>query len=226
MVQVILAGRKTMTRRIMKPQIKACDHSIFTEADWKDAPKKWSSFALKTVGKTYCELCGNGIEFSKDNGGIKCPYGKPGDILWVRESWHWIDGPIGSGWYGFKADHEAPDLEKWKPSIHLPKEGSRIWLEVTEVRVERLNDISKEDAIAEGIESWIEERMKSRPTHYKVYYQENPSDPSFYCSNPIDSFETLWQSINGPESWKVNPWVWVVSFKVLSTTGKPEEAGE
>lgn len=94
------------------------------------------------------------------------------------------------------------------PSIHLPKWCSRIWLEVTNVRVERLQDITEKDAIAEGI--FLQETG---------YYSTDANlglDRS--SSSPIDAFKILWLSINGPESWEANPWVWVVSFKVSSTT--------
>jgi hypothetical protein len=94
----------------------------------------------------------------------------------------------------------------------MPKDACRIFLEVTDVRVERLNEITESDAIAEGVERWIEERMKSKPIHYKLYFHEKGSECS-YTSCPIDSYETLWQKINGENSWSENPFVWVYTFK-------------
>jgi hypothetical protein len=90
---------------------------------------------------------------------------------------------------------------------------------VEDVRVERLHDISKEDAIAEGVGRWVETRMKSQPTHYKVYTDEDPE--ALYTSDPIDSYRTLWISINGQESWDANPWLWVIKYRILSKTGRP-----
>lgn len=203
---------------------------------------------------------------SDDAGSVKCPYGKPGDVLYVRESWKitgfWMEEAEVRISYadgndmivGYDFDQQDWVVKQWEklvdkgiivpskdpedgeyermefaegvkhpfsPSIHLPKWAARIWLEVVDVRVERLQDISYDDAIAEGIDRWTEERMRSKPTHYAVYYNE-PGDDSTYSSCPIISFQTLWQKINGPESWEANPWVWVIKYKVLSTTGRPE----
>lgn len=96
----------------------------------------------------------------------------------------------------------------------MPKEACRIFLKLKSIRIERLNDITESDAIAEGIERWTEERMKSKPTHYKVYFQNcKPEDLMSYTSDPIDSYETLWQKINGEKSWAENPFVWVYEFE-------------
>lgn len=233
MVQAILEGRKTQTRRLMKPQIKYCDHSRYTEAEWKDKPTEWSEVALK-IGRAYCSMCGNGVEYSKDYGGIKCPQGKPGDLLWVRETWGVgcrpdpFQGSVGG--IEFKADSKfIDDIEPlplhryenfdygnydksgWRPSIHMPKAIARIWLQVTDIRVERLHDISEEDAKTEGME-----KMNDDPFPYKLYSCGTAS-----CVDAKTSFRFLWEDINGDGSWVDNPWVWVISFKVLSTTGKP-----
>lgn len=140
---------------------------------------------------------------------IKCPYGQPGDIHWVRETFS-EEGFVGN--YVYKADGLCllTDNDKWKPSIHMPKKAARFFLQVKEVRVERLHDISPSDAIAEGIESSY--TVNRNPgLQYKNYYPENKGGLSFV--NPIWSFESLWQSINGQDSWKENPWVWVISFE-------------
>lgn len=113
-----------------------------------------------------------------------CPYGKAGDRLWVREAF--CDARQGS--YGRVLYRASGDVCcRWHPSIHMPREISRITLEITDVRVEMLQDISEDDAEAEGI--------------YTA-----PSCPAY------DSFASLWKSINGAESWHENPWVWVVEF--------------
>jgi hypothetical protein len=122
-----------------------------------------------------------------------CPYGKPGDLLWVRETWG-IEKRKEKR-IVFKArmnDYPIQD-DRWRPSIHMPKDAARIWLKLTEVRVERLQDITEKDAIAEGIE-----------------------DESPYFYNPKYSFISLWESINGEGSFYQNPWVWVLTFEVLS----------
>lgn len=140
-----------------------------------------------------------------------CPYGKPGDRLYVRETWA-QPVPLDPGPTFYRADYpdnvlgryeNLPSAEAitWKPSIHMPRALSRILLEVTAVRVERLNDCGEADAIAEGIapelDGW---------TDYS-----NPSCQM--CTNPIDSYRSLWDSINGAGAWETNPWVWVVEFR-------------
>jgi len=104
--------------------------------------------------------------------------------------------------------------EKWKPSIRLRKEHSRIWLEVSSVKVERLYSISEGDAKAEGLP--IVTVIDNEPLYKN--YRKGYTTTQF----PTFSFQTLWESINGKNSWVANPYVWVISFKVLSTTGKPQ----
>ena len=173
MVRAILEGRKTQTRRIVKVRggleyigPKGCEHE----------PDSWG----------YPHPCDDGYLTLAD--GIKCPYGKPGDRLWVRETWAPAEWPPTGPPAVYRAD-EGMFASQWKPSIHMPRAVSRITLEVVSVRVERLQDISEEDALAEGI------TLVERGT------------------SPVDQFNKLWESINGPGSWEANPWVWVVEFK-------------
>ena len=144
----------------------------------------------------------------------KCPYGKIGDRLWVRESFRlstWDDCScyemcsckIGAPMYSADFNGDK-DWGPWKPSIHMPRSASRINLEIKNIKVERLQDITEKDAQAEGI------------------YWDNfcPSGVlSGWCpgafDSPIEAFVDLWQSINGPESWSENPFVWVVEFKTV-----------
>ena len=142
----------------------------------------------------------------------QCPYGQPGDILWVRENFRAIKQDFGTDRFEYKATEKINTLDKWRPSIHMPKEACRLFLKIKNIRVERLQDITQEDAIAEGIGSWVEERMKSKPVHYQIYWTE-PGDESMYSSCPILSFESLWKSINGVQNWDANPWVWVIEFE-------------
>lgn len=193
MVQATLEGRKTMTRRIVKPQPDQDDEPglvpkiLGNEENW---------------GKWYWDT-DEGERIVK-----ACPYGEPGDVLWVREKFTKYKG----GGFAYAANGHTcyPDI-RWWPSIHMPKDACRIWLEVTEVRVERLQYISEDDAKAEGIE-------RSRSGDGRIVYKHYLKPK--YGPSPVHSFETLWTKINGAYSWAANPWVWVVSFKVLSTTGK------
>ena len=123
-----------------------------------------------------------------------CPYGRVGDHLWVRETWAPHTWPPTGPSYQYAADDQYPAPERWRPSIHMPRAASRITLEVVSVRVERLNDISEEDAIAEGCPYGVGGWMV---------------DPAVGDKQ----FPTLWERINGPGSWDANPWVWVVEFK-------------
>ncbi|HFZ2130541.1 TPA: morphogenetic protein [Klebsiella pneumoniae] len=200
MTRAILDGRKTQTRRPVK----------FPVHD-------------KNLG---CELAGNELagELSAGNY-LNSVFGKPGDRIWVRETWQAIhdycdeNGHVderryarsipkhrGNYWHPVyeeawgnesREDREFP----WRPSIHMPRWASRILLEITDVRVERLNAISQEDAQAEGMEltGW-------RPTY-------SDPDSGGEVWTPYDNFAQLWESIYGEESWKANPWVWVISFK-------------
>jgi len=175
MVKAILAGRKTQTRRVVKPQPITLPQGFYFH------PKK--NIAIHIIGNP-----------SKHTAVTKhCPYGQIGDILWVRETWAEY-GPI-AGKFHYKADHiNGPYVNdfKWKPSIHMPREACRLFLRITSVRVERLQNITEADAIAEGI-------------------QYNSDAPASITNK--GSFAKLWESINGPASWQANPWVWVVEFE-------------
>lgn len=209
MVQAIMAGRKTMTRRLVKPQ-PADDTEI---AFMPNEPLNWQGEWCP-----YMWMTEEGESVAKH-----CPYGQPGDLLWVREKFTIIGSDIVRGGEGeileenhiycFKGQ-KLPHIEnlyKWKPSIHLPKAAARIWLEVINVRAERLQDITEEDAIAEGVE-------QNRDGSWHDYIATD----RLWQDAAKPSFISLWMKINGDESWKANSWVWVVSFKIISTTGKPK----
>ncbi len=182
MVRAILDGRKTQTRRVIKPQ----------------------PYSVSPVTNT---------PFWEE-GSLNCPY-QIGDRLWVRETWALNPYLLELPAYVYRADYEplSDILIKWKPSIHMPRSASRITLEITGVRVERLQDISEQDAIAEGIESAQlpnEETCKLRWKDYQAKFIKC----GFFSS--IDSFKSLWDSINVQKHpWESNPWVWVVEFKIL-----------
>jgi len=195
MVQSILGGSKTQTRRIMKLQINLVGnakygHSVFTP-----------SGELEIRGKTESGVYGAWFR--------KPPY-IIGDLLYVRETYF-------EGIYRryYRADsgciiNDGIDW-KWTPSIHMPKSAARIWLQITDIRVERVMDISNEDAIAEGIQ-------KVHTHLYKNYLKDLNKD---YYFSPLPSFRSLFKSIYGEQIWNQNPWVWVITFEVVSTTGKP-----
>lgn len=137
---------------------------------------------------------------------VKCPYGKIGDILWVRETF--VYRPKHDRYY-HKADYMefAPYAHRgWKPSIHMPKKACRLFLKITNIWAERLRDISEEDAIAEGIEKIGDQ--------WKNYIPSLGDDFQF----AIPSFLSLWESVHGPDSWEANPWLWVIEFE---KTDKP-----
>jgi len=185
MVQAIREERKTQTRRVMKPQPPDWTGDLFPLSNGK-----WRARHPSTVGRP-----------SAASPVFRCPYGILGDRLWVRETWALVDGEL---WY--RADTDEPERIKWKPSIYMPRDYSRITLEVTGVRVKRVQDISVGDAMEEGIDE-IPHLWEALP--------ELPGPSHF-----VDAFRILWDSINTKRGfgWEANPWVWVVEFRNLSPT--------
>ncbi|EOF5041655.1 hypothetical protein ACK1M2_003204 [Providencia rettgeri] len=205
MVRAILDGRKTQTRRIINPQPELTQKSGF----------KWKG-GLFGAGSDIRETNRN---FAHKN----CPLGKVGDLLWVRETWQ---GPLidyADNEPQFKGNHifeksdncvykadglAAPEFidsddnlkQGWRPSIHMPRWASRITLEITDVRVERLQDISKQDAIFEGA---------PRGHHSIDVISKRFGFPDFSRS----WFAQIWMDIYGEDNWAANPWVWVIEFK-------------
>ncbi|MFJ5452976.1 hypothetical protein ACIPT4_07975 [Pectobacterium jejuense] len=154
-----------------------------------------------------------------------CPFGKVGDRLWVRETFNgfWLDDDAiqeikdgiskASELCDYRSDY--PDSSQpvggWTPSIHMPRWASRILLEITEVRVERLNDISEEDAKAEGVRR-VADNFGNGPAHCD-YLMPDLNDVAEWFRFADDSFKSLWSSIYGTESLQANPWVWAITFK-------------
>ncbi|HGF0159851.1 TPA: hypothetical protein ACGBXG_002777 [Klebsiella variicola] len=202
MVRALLDGRKTQTRRPIKWK-----QTRFTEIGERDDGSKWP----------WSEDAEHACDFWHP-----CPFGAVGDRIWIRESFFpaplemQYTPPRKTMWNiayrdGVQMEKLAPaeynpliyNYERWTPSIHMPRWASRILLEITDVRVERLNAISEEDARAEGI---IDGGCL------------NCGEPEpCGCANPepdaTDAFAYLWQSIYGQENWNANPWVWVIEFK-------------
>lgn len=210
MVKALRAGTKTQTRRIIKSQ--PSDHH------WQFFPTyKLSNIVLPcannggTVFVTWTHTANGNFDI-EDNRPL-CPYGKPGDRLWVKETWRPQDGMTMAeqdrSEIEYRADGDRPKEPTdchWKPSIFMPRWASRITLEIVSVRVERLQEISEADAIAEGIDPLTDHG-------YKHYGREGaPFQPSMTARG---SYMTLWESINGAGSWALNPWIWVVEFRRL-----------
>jgi hypothetical protein len=227
MVRALLDGSKTQTRRICKQQPYSNGHGwdghdIMCHNDYLPP----SAMLMDAGGKAlYTTSNLEGWE-------SECPYGQPGDRLWVRETFVHIDdegdkfdGMGSQTYYRASCMDEAQDTDwlhkrglKWTPSIHMHRKYSRIMLEIVSVRVEQLNDCIEADAIAEGVlglRSLAWDRL-----HFPVWrYQfdeavaagrKPPIGPS-----PAQAYAALWDSINGAGSWSTNPWVWVVEFRRL-----------
>lgn len=207
MVRAILEGRKTVTRRPIKPSMRGFDVS-FELHQQEDG--SWQPM------HTFDESC---MDDQGTEHPIVCPYGQPGDRLWVREAFNRTNPGGTEGVYYYRADGELPKcigggkftgVESWKPSIHMPRAACRILLEITDVRVERLQDISEEQALAEGIVG-----VPFRPDDgfpICTGYMVGPDDgKSVLETTAAKAFAKLWQSTGG--DWDANPWVWVVEFR-------------
>ena len=198
MVRAILAGTKTQTRRAVKSTgMYAIDASIHGE---EVARRELAALATR------------------------CPYGQAGDQLWVREAFsgpHCMDASDGCKavppskwgdcsriWYWADGNPTEGDWTRPRPSIHMPRWASRVLLEITGVRVERLLEISEADAQAEGVERVV------AGVGWRRYCDPDSEEVGVPpCGDARRSFRSLWKFINGDESWNANPWVWVVEFK-------------
>jgi len=197
MVQAILAGQKTQTRRIVNPQ-------PFLSKTYRSYSPKYEEYYTLNGKKEMNDW----IKF--------CKYGQIDDILWVRETWSPIEFENGIN-YRYKATFvENSELHpKWKPSIFMPKVACRIKLLIKNIRVERLNDISEQDAVYEGIEEEGEFWKSYEIIHSGRHKGEMNPHSSVPNLSAITSYRELWESINGFDSWAKNPWCWVIEFKKL-----------
>jgi len=197
MVRAVLDGRKTQTRRIMKVQPSA-DFSPMNMELETDFTARWYTPGVVNKDGYLKPAKKQVFGVANEDEGYTCPFGAVGDRLWVRETWarYNIDQDSHDMAYRATIPDDWPKEGRWRPSIHMPRWASRITLEITGVRVERLQDITNQDAIAEGI------------GHLYAYdeSQQTPRDAK-------RRFAELWRSIYGEESWQANPWVWVIEFK-------------
>lgn len=228
MVRALLAGTKTVTRRAAK--FALLPHAAGRNLGFSGV----SSYRNEHTGAvSLCSRRGDGV-WEDLTEPLRCPFGQPGDRLWVRETWSthadevrwyeaktpasasiyyladgalWRDDDMrdGRGWCVPAGD---PHVNHWRPSIFMPRWASRLTLEVVSVRVERLQEITEEDAKAEGIE-----RISSVGPCRAFGWRDYSGGAGFF--RPIESFRSLWTSINGPGSWEQNCWVWVVNFRRL-----------
>lgn len=210
MVRAILDGRKSETRRILR--VAGMLASEFVEPSWGGVFYAQENPKVPLVHSKDGTLRSLG----------PCPYGAPGDLLWVRETWRLEDFEGTDGRYsaavGFRADGaKHPTVRKrggveimdercgWRPSIHLPKRFARLWLLIEDARAERLQEITREGAIAEG--------AFEAPDHEKQQAARVALSEGRHEIGPRDYFRELWDSINGDRApWTSNPWVWVVKF--------------
>ena len=197
MITAIIDGHKTQTRRLIKPQPSHFLRGASLQID--PDLRKHKGVPMKLTHKKPTR---NGNVWEGDYGDrfepIKCRY--DADQLWVRETW----GHEYGGGFLYRASHShmKPD-GNWKPSIHMPRIASRINLEVESIHVERLQDITREDAISEGV--YYSQALDG--------YVTDEDGRNYHHSDPVVSFCKLWISINGAESWDANPYIWVVQFK-------------
>ncbi|HHQ4661793.1 TPA: hypothetical protein ACSPZY_002222 [Aeromonas veronii] len=194
MVRAILAGRKTQTRRIMKPQPEAMPD--------KPGEYWWPAKRFESM----LQLSYFNDPVTKELAADACPFGGIGDRLWVKETF--APGLCTKSAIAYRATHKPSDLDegwdeqiKWTPSIYMSRSFSRIKLEITDVRVERLNDINEQDALAEGMDDG------TSPAAIAAGWFEKPRR----------AFRRLWERIYGQESWDSNPWVWVAEFKQVQS---------
>jgi len=202
MVRAILAGRKTQTRRIWSgDSVADCPYGQTGEGLWVR-----ETFALETNRNV--DVAGYDPPF-KDGRPVRYIKDDDGNEFWEQPHYFATD-PKPELEY---EDKEGPSV-RWKPSIHMPRWASRINLEITNVRVERLMDITEEDAIAEGVRR---DPGHSTPLEMGANVETwfNYQDPESWVTSAQSSFRTLWSSIYGAPSWLSNPWVFVIEFKVI-----------
>lgn len=234
MVQALKAGTKAQTRRTQGLEIVNQDEinewefvSISSDSD--RCGKYFAIFKAKGYTDYWAE----------------CPLpAEPGDILWVRETsfsgylldengqvpddpktayWYYADTKdkrpfdASDGWCMNEYGSDKSLWPKWKPSIFMPREACRLWLKITNIKVERLQEITEANAEAEGIFDLLKNADMKRPTTAYRNYLDKKGGWDSVADSAVHSYQTLWQAINGKDSWEANPFVWVYHFEVLTT---------
>lgn len=205
MVRAILDGSKTQTRRVSGLDVINA------------APERFTYLGVITgPGEPHYAFHDNATGSQTL---VRCRSGLPGDRLWVREAWaSVVDGPYLPEHYIYRADGNSDWAHGWKPSIHMPRVACRLVLEVTEVRVERLQDICEGDALDEGVSAvrtleWDRHHFGEWRMEFDRAVAAGEKPP--VGPLPSSAYRALWEQINGAGSWDLNPWVWVVSFRRL-----------
>lgn len=221
MVRALLDGRKTQTRRVVKLNPPADAHEVFF----------WSGEGLRRAGWSNVSEPGLWARRNGRDGYIRhvghCPYGVPGDRLWVKETHYLTDNgdeefavyAADESEVGRHLEHVASlerahrDIDwsrhrKLRPSIHMPRWASRLTLSITDVRVERLQDISEEDCLSEGLERLPPD------LHARAWRGAGQPRMPGLIPHYIAAYRDIWNQINGPDSWDANPWVWAITFDV------------
>lgn len=197
MVRAILDGSKAQTRRVIAhPGGDWTNDGLGRITSKHPKQGRFGLFVRRGVGTDFpeCDI-------------VPCPYGQPGDRLWVREAWARTTVGLGTEMVVYREGDNRTDYGgPWKPGIHMFRHDSRLTLEITGVRVERLQDISIQDAKAEGAWGPDDSIVDKVATYFGI---------DVLAANPRLAFQMLWESINGPDSWQANPWVWAIDFKRL-----------
>lgn len=204
MVEAILKGTKTQTRRLLKPQPLLHNKVIKMPIPIEEYGKIINHYVKKGYTQIYTKGALEGMIAPK------CPFGEVGDTIWVRETWQHtnefgINPQDENSGYIYKASENGKDWEenvegwKWKPSIFMPRDACRIRLKITDIRAERLHDMPVDDILKEGVNNGV----------------SNPLMGARWENMQRMAWEELWKKINGKESWDSNPWVWVISFEQI-----------
>ena len=226
MVKANMEGRKNQTRRTKGLEVRNENPDAWTRVgartnlmypSFKDFDDKINWSPLFEFIKV------NGQEENKSH--FTRPRYKTGDLLWVKETWGRpaLDVYLSSVAFLYKVDYSDPikvkgalSTDHWKPSIHMPKAASRIWAMVEDIRVERVQDISEEDSLNEGVIEYDDFTFKNYFTKKGLRAEDGVE-----IVLAKGSFQSLICNINGMEFWNSNPWVWVIKYRILSKTGRP-----
>jgi hypothetical protein len=236
MVRAILDGRKTQTRRIMKVQ------------PWPDATVEVGLYHPHRIDRhgesqpgpaTFGAVWDHQDIVNGGDAGLRCPYGAPSDLLWVREAWRawsqyddWPPSRLPPGVdVQYIADASAPWSSRYRSPRFMPRWASRITLRITDIRVERLHEITEADARAEGCEArpfpgpwwqgyrdlgdgqlFQQQAVGETAPDWMIEPKKMPPTP-WLDRSARDGFRSIWMGLHGPDAWEVNPWVWVISFE-------------